>query len=120
MKQIEQFLNYIENLVSRGDTYYDKIIKSSHIVNIVYVIAITFFGIQIFQDEWLYNINTGIRIAVCILLLLKFHPFREHEFKQSDSTLIFSSAIFLLFNLSIIEIVKSYTDNIRKQIKLSI
>jgi len=112
MKLLENIFRYMENLIAMGDGYYSKIIKFSHIINIIYIMIITFFGIQIFKGEILHNLNYGIQILICILLLFKFHPFREHELKQSDSTLIFSSAVFLFFNLSIMQIIKKYTDDI--------
>jgi hypothetical protein len=54
---------------------------------------------------------------VCIILLVKFHPFREHRLKDSDSVLIFSSALFLFFNLSIIEIITRITKTISIQVE---
>jgi hypothetical protein len=70
------------------------------------------FGIHILQNQILHNFNNTIQFLVCGLLIFKFHPFREHTLKQSDSTLIFSSAMFLLFNLSIIEVLNRYTSKV--------
>jgi hypothetical protein len=120
MKLLENIFRYIENLVSRGDEYYSKIIKFSHIINILYVMIITIFGIQLFKSEILQTLNYGIQVLICVLLLFKFHPFREHEFKRSDSTLIFSSAVFLFFNLSIMQIINKYTGVIGLDLDLDV
>ena len=112
MKLLGDFFRYIENLVTRGDGYYDKIIKFSHIINFIYIMIFSAFGIHILKNQMLHNFNSTIQLLVCGLLIFKFHPFREHTLKQSDSTLIFSSAMFLLFNLSIIEVLNRYTSKV--------
>ena len=98
----------IENIINKGDNYYSKIVHFSHFINFIYIVVISLFGIQILKDNMLHGLNKGIQILICMLLLFKFHPFREHVLKQSDSTLIFSSAVFLFFNLSILEYLNRY------------
>jgi hypothetical protein len=112
IRLIGNIFRTMENLVNKGDNYYGQIIKISHIINFVYIGLFTFFGIYILKFQLLDTFNTIIQMLVCSLLLFKFHPFREHDFKQSDSTLIFSSAVFLLFNLSIIEFLNRYTSKV--------
>lgn len=112
MRFIGNIFRIIENLVNKGDNYYGQIIKMSHVINFLYIILFTIFGIHILKIQILNSFNTIIQILVCSLLLFKFHPFREHELKQSDSTLIFSSAVFLFFNLSIIELLNRYTSKV--------
>ena len=112
MKLLGDFFRYIENLVSLGDGYYGKIIKFSHIINFIYIMIFSAFGIHILQNQLLHNFNSTIQFLVCGLLIFKFHPFREHTLKHSDSTLIFSSSMFLLFNLSIIEVLNRYTSKV--------
>jgi hypothetical protein len=103
---------YIENIIDDGDKYYGKIISFSHVFNIGYILMYIIFGISILNHQGLSDINVGIRLFVCIILLIKFHPFREHRLNESDSTLIFSSALFLFFNLSIFEILTRLTKTI--------
>ena len=112
MKLLGDFFRYIENLVSLGDGYYGKIIKFSHIINFIYIMIFSAFGIHILKNQMLHNFNSIIQFLVCGLLIFKFHPFREHTLKHSDSTLIFSSSMFLLFNLSIIEVLNRYTSKV--------
>jgi hypothetical protein len=57
---------------------------------------------------------------ICILLLIKYHPFREHTLAQSDSNLIFSSAVFLFFNLGIIETLTRASKNVTNDITTTI
>ena len=112
MKLLGNFFRYIENLVSRGDGYYSTIIKFTHVINFIYIVVFSVFGIHILKNKILHDLNSTIQLLVCGLLIFKFHPFREHTLKQSDSTLIFSSAMFLLFNLSIINVLNKYTSKI--------
>lgn len=49
------------------------------------------------------GLNTLIQTSICILLLIKYHPYRQHVFSQSDSNLIFSCAVFLFFNLGLVD-----------------
>jgi len=112
MKLLGNFFKYVENLVSLGDGYYGTIIKFSHIINFVYIIIFSVFGIHILNNQLLHDFNSTIQMLICGLLLFKFHPFREHTLKQSDSTLIFGSAMFLLFNLSIIAVLNRYTSKV--------
>jgi hypothetical protein len=53
---------------------------------------------------------------ICILLLVKYHPFREHTLERSDSAIIFNSAVFLFFNLGIIETLTRASKNATKDI----
>jgi len=109
---IGNIFRIVENLINKGDNYYGKIIKFTHFINFIYILVFTLFGIHILKNKMLNNFNTIIQMLICGLLLFKFHPFREHELKKSDSTLIFSSAVFLFFNLSIIELLNRYTSKV--------
>ena len=68
MKLLGDFFRYIENLVSRGDGYYSKIIKFSHIINFIYIMIFSAFGIHILKNQMLHNFNSTIQLLVCGLL----------------------------------------------------
>jgi len=119
-KYITDIFQYIENIVDSGDKYYGKMLTGTHIINMVYILLYYAFGISLLNYQGLRDINTGIRMLVCILLLVKFHPFREHKPTDSDSTLIFSSALFLFLNLSIIEVLNRITKTISNNVKKTI
>lgn len=103
MKIIGNFFQYIENLVSKGDKYYGKMLLISHLFNALYIVLFSVFGISLVQNQLMRSFNTSIQMVICILLLVKFNPFREHTLAHSDSNLIFNAAVFLFFNLGIIE-----------------
>jgi hypothetical protein len=103
-------------MVSKGDKYYGKMILSSHIFNIVYIILFSIFGISLIKNQIIRSLNTSIQMFICILLLIKYHPFREHKLAQSDSNLIFSSAVFLFVNLGIIETLTRASKNVTNDI----
>jgi len=103
MKIIENIMRSIENLVSRGDKYYDSALVFTHILNIIYLVVFSIFGISLVRIQMIRGLNTLIQTSICILLLIKYHPYRQHVFTQSDSRLIFSCAVFLFFNLGLID-----------------
>ena len=103
MKIIENIMRSIENLVSRGDKYYDSALIFTHILNIIYLVVFSIFGISLVRIQMIRGLNTLIQTSICILLLIKYHPYRQHVFSQSDSRLIFSCAVFLFFNLGLVD-----------------
>jgi len=116
MKLLQGVFTSIENLVSKGDKYYGKMILSSHMFNIIYILLFSIFGISLVKNQLIRSLNTLIQMFICILLLIKYHPFREHTLAQSDSNLIFSSAVFLFFNLGIIETLTRASKNVTTEI----
>ena len=103
MKIIENIMRSIENLISRGDKYYDSALVFTHILNIIYLVVFSIFWISLIRIQMLRGLNTIIQTSICILLLIKYHPYRQHIFTQSDSRLIFSCAVFLFFNLGLVD-----------------
>jgi len=75
------------------------------ILQIIYVLI--FFGLVYINPMYLTTFNVLIQSFVCIFLLIRFHPYREHELRKYDSKIIFSSALFLLINLGFIEIFRN-------------
>lgn len=103
MKIIENIMRSIENLVTKGDKYYDSALIFTHILNIIYLVVFSLFGISLVRIQMIRGLNTLIQTSICILLLIKYHPYRQHVFSQSDSNLIFSCAVFLFFNLGLVD-----------------
>ena len=75
------------------------------ILQIIYVLI--FFGLVYINPMYLTTFNILIQSFVCIFLLIRFHPYREHELRKYDSKIIFSSALFLLVNLGFVEIFRN-------------
>jgi hypothetical protein len=49
---------------------------------------------------------------VCSFLLFRFNPLREkNHLREIDSRIIFSSSLFLLLNMGVIEIIKKIMPN---------
>lgn len=79
------------------------------ILQIAYVVA--FLGLVYINPIYLNTFNILVQSLVCIFLVIRFHPYREHHLKQYDSKIIFSSALFLLINLGFVEIFRNIIKN---------
>lgn len=107
MNSIDKFLDFLV-------PYY---IYSITLFHLLYVFL--FIGILQFASDYLPVLNVCIQVFVCIFLILRFHPFRKHEFKESDARIIFGSATFLLLNLGFIEMVNRFLpQKIEKMVNL--
>jgi hypothetical protein len=49
---------------------------------------------------------------VCLFLILRFHPFRKHELRDFDATIIFGSAVLLLTNAGLTNIIANDISNV--------
>jgi len=58
MKIIENIMRSIENLVSRGDKYYDSALVFTHILNIIYLVVFSIFGISLVRIQMIRGLNT--------------------------------------------------------------
>uniref|UniRef100_A0A6C0JM35 Uncharacterized protein n=1 Tax=viral metagenome TaxID=1070528 RepID=A0A6C0JM35_9ZZZZ len=81
-------------------------IYSIVLVHVLYVFL--FIGILKFAANYLPILNICIQVFVCIFLILRFHPFRNHHFKEGDAHVIFGSATFLLLNLGFVEMASRF------------
>ena len=45
-----------------------------------------------------------MQVLVCIFLIYRFHPYRNHVLQKYDAQIIFSSAMFLLVNISAVAV----------------
>jgi hypothetical protein len=88
----------LDGLLQYFGRYYVYILT---ILQISYVLA--FVGLNYINPVYLNSFNIFIQFFVCIFLLVRFHPYREHQLKPYDSKIIFSSALFLLVNLGFVE-----------------
>ena len=69
------------------------------ILQVIYVL--TFVGLVYINPLYLTAFNILIQSFVCIFLLIRFHPFRNHDLGPQDGPVIFSAAIFLLTSLGL-------------------
>lgn len=71
-------------------------------IYITYVL--TFLGISYIDSSKLRLFSIIIQFIISFILMVRFHPFNDHELTKFDRAIIFSSASFLFFNLLITEI----------------
>ena len=75
-----------------------------YIIILIHVLYFSIFiGILSMNSLYIKSLNIFLQLLVSIFLLIRFHPFREHELKKYDSRIIFSCAIFLITNLLFVE-----------------
>ena len=87
------------------------------LTTIFYLIySLLFIGVIYLNHEYLYLFRMIMQILVCLFLIYRFHPFQQHVLKSYDSRIIFSSAIFLLINIGIVEIASNIFSPITREI----
>lgn len=68
------------------------------------VYGLIFVGVIYINPEYLYIFKTIMQVLVCIFLIYRFHPYRNHVLQKYDAKIIFSSAMFLLVNISAVAV----------------
>lgn len=88
------------------DNITDTIGKYYGILPIILLTAygLMFIGIVYINPEYLYMFKTLMQVLVCIFLIYRFHPYRTHVLQKYDAKIIFSSAMFLLVNISAVAV----------------
>jgi len=107
-------INRIEKILDTVSPYYSKLVWIFHALNFTYIILFSLFGVVILEQNYIKQYNRLVQMFVCVFLLIKFHPFREHSLKEGDSNIIFGSAFFLLFNLGIIQYMNTTMNTVEK------
>jgi len=96
--------NKMDHLYDYFGHYFVTIIVVFHVIYFAVI-----FGIITFNMAYLNTFNVSMHIMVCIFLIFRFNPLRErNHLKQHDSEIIFSSSLFLLLNLGVLEIIRKY------------
>ena len=82
------------------------------IINASFYILYALFvlGFAVLNIEYLMIFKTIIHSFICLFLIAKFHPFREHILSKTDSNIIFSAAVILLINMGVINTIYSYME----------
>jgi hypothetical protein len=65
---------------------------------------LTFLGISYIDSSKLRLFSIFIQFIISLILMVRFHPFNNHELTKFDRAIIFSSASFLFVNLFFTEI----------------
>jgi hypothetical protein len=58
-----------------------------------------FLGISFIRPEYLQTSMHIMEFFICLILIIRFHPFKEAKMEKYDQQIIFLSATILLTNL---------------------
>lgn len=81
--------------------------------------ALLVLGFAVLNIEYLMILKTIIHSFICLFLIVRFHPFREHALSRTDSNIIFSAAIILLINMGVINSIYSYMEKYKIEKRIS-
>jgi hypothetical protein len=75
------------------------------ILHIVYIAV--FLGIFVAVPEYIRMLNIVIQTFLCLILMYRFHPFREnHKLHPGDNMFIFGVVFFVFTNIVLVELTK--------------
>jgi len=97
--------------------YYVYAMISLQIINVAMVLSHKIFNRILINPTYIKQFNTGLQAIVCIVLIIKYNPFRTHVFRPNDARLITGSAIFILLNLGVGEYIVNNMTSLRKKVK---
>ena len=76
------------------------------LVNLTYIAV--FLGIIVSVPYYVQMIKLGIQIFLCVVLLIRFHPFQDNfKMTRFDATLIFGAVIIILTNVVLEELLRN-------------
>ena len=103
------------------DTIFTFVGSHFQIINATFYILYALFvlGFAVLNIEYLMIFKTIIHSFICLFLIVKFHPFREHTLSKNDSNVIFSAAVILLINMGVINTIYSYMEKYKIEKKVS-
>ena len=112
--------NTYELVSSKIDIFYDYF--GHYYLHILFWFHIIYFsvifGIVVLDIAVLNKFNIFIHSLVCIILILRFNPLREkNRLRENDSHIIFSSSLFLLLNMGVIEVIRNFFPEYSKRIE---
>ena len=91
-----------------SDTTLENISKPFKYIQMGFLVLyiILYIGFISYEPSYIHTLTTWFNIFICVFLLYKFNPFREHTLNKNDGKIIFASALFMLTNLGITETIK--------------
>lgn len=103
------------------DTMFTFVGNHFQSINVLFYILYALFvlGFTMLNIEYLMIFKTIIHSFICLFLIVKFHPFREHTLSKSDSSIIFSAAVILLINMGVINTIYSYMEKYKIEKRVS-
>ena len=103
MEQTGGILEKIDDIIDYLGKHYSYLSIALYTAYIV-----LFFGLASINPAYVSDLKLAMQVVICVVLIYRFNPFRKHELKKYDATIIFSSAIFLLVNTGIAEVFERY------------
>ena len=92
------------------EKFFDLFIITSY-----FLIVVSYLGLSNLAPKFLDDIDYYVKIYVCLFLMWRFNPFRDHyEFTRLDAKIAFSAGLFILTTTALnkyIDIIKSYIKN---------
>jgi hypothetical protein len=96
------------NLFYTFDKILDKIKKPIFFTTIGFIYIsyfLIFFGIFFINKRYIELFSNLLVTFVCLFLIIRFHPFRKHELREFDASIIFVSAILLITNAGLSKLI---------------
>lgn len=107
------------NLFYKFDNTLEKVKKPLYL-SLMFLIYFSYFlifaGLYYVNTSYIDKFSILLQIFVCIFLMIRFHPFRKHELREFDASIIFTSAFLLLTNAGLTEFAKKDLEAIAKYI----
>ena len=97
--------------------YYVYAMISLQVINVAIVLSHKILNRTLINPTYIKQFNTSLQAIVCIVLIIKYNPFRTHVFRPNDARLITGSAIFILLNLGVGEYIVNNMISLRKKVK---
>lgn len=89
-----------------------------YFVSIVIIYAFyiaVYLGVFVSVPEYIVVYYTFIQVFLCVVLMYRYHPFRDKfEYNQFDARLIFGAASILLSNVISIPVLLKFLDPLKK------
>ena len=74
------------------------------IIHLVYIAV--FLGVFVTIPEYIRLLNVFIQVFLCLILMIRFHPFQDnHKLQPGDSMFIFGAGFILFTNVVLVEFV---------------
>jgi hypothetical protein len=109
------------NLFYKFDKLLDNIKKPVYLTIIGFIYLsyfLIFFGLFYINKKYIDIFSNLLLTFVCLFLILRFHPFRKHELRDFDATIIFGSAVLLLTNAGLNQFIVKDISNVITNIKI--
>jgi hypothetical protein len=103
------------NLFYKFDKLLDNIKKPVYLTIIGFIYLsyfLIFFGLFYINTKYIDIFSNLLLTFVCLFLILRFHPFRKHELRDFDATIIFGSAVLLLTNAGLTQFIVKDISNV--------